>query len=93
MRICLISPINPRNTPYLRDTKASAHLAGLRLKYFIESSSNHRVDVIHSDVEDVYSIRYSQYDYVGVTSYEPTREFDFNFARWLRRTYRKNPPS
>ena len=76
MKICLVSPINPRNNEYLRDARSTAYLGGLRLKFWVEKHTKHKVDVVHSDIEDVYAIDYSKYDYVGITSYYPTMVYD-----------------
>jgi len=79
--LCLVAPINPRNNEYLRDARASANLTGLRLKLFIEQNSEYKVDVIHSDVQNPYEVDYSKYEYVGITSYHPTMEYDLRFAK------------
>lgn len=84
MRLCIISPVNPRNTPYTRDTKATAFLGGLRLKYWVEKHTSHKVDVVHSDVEDPYEVDYSKYDYVGVGSYHPTMRYDLQLGRFIK---------
>jgi len=78
--------VNPRNTPYTRDTKAGPALGLLRLKYWIESRTEHEVDVIHSDVENPY-INYSKYDYVGIGSYYPTMKYDLKLGAWIKKTF------
>jgi len=84
MKICLISPINPRDTPYTEETKAGPALGLLRLKHWIESRTEHEVDVIHSDVENPYKVDYNRYDYAGISSYHPTIEHDLAFGMFIK---------
>ena len=87
MKIVLVSPVNPRDTDYLRDSRPNAFLAGLKLKYWIEKNTRHEVSLVHSDVEDPYAIDYNNYDFVGITSYYPTKLNDMALGSWIKKHY------
>ena len=83
-RVALISPVNRRNTEYTADSRAGPALGLWRLKHFVESRTSHEIDVFNSDLVDPRELDYSDYDYVGICSYYPTRLADRELGLFIR---------